>query len=180
MTSVMPKKIKNTDSKVPVPHFIAWVMFNQGEAQPTIAEYFKVDVRTIRRWVRNVEQAMASTPEWTKAVMVAKGFLSKSINIITKYLDGKGERVGGDLEAAFKIMRIFKVLEPASLRGAGPVNIGKQIVTAINADIVVNPQEDEEFADAVPEQLIRIVGALERLSPNKMVEEPTESEDTDN
>jgi len=167
--------------KAPIQHFLAWFMFIQGIDQKEIAKHFKVSDRSIRTWLRNVEEMIGSSADWAKAAMIGRGYLSLAMKVFEKYLTGKGEKLGGDLEAATKIFQIFKILETAIGKGAaGATNIGNQIITAINADIVINPEEDEEFARAVPEQLRRIVGVIERLAPRPMVEGPAESEDTDN
>lgn len=176
----MDDKKDNKVPVVPVPHFLAWLMFNQGEDQEVIAKHFKVTDRTVRNWLKNVEQMISVSAEWAKAAMIAKGFMSRSISIVDKYLDGKGEKVGGDLEAVWKLWAVFGILKPASVLGAGnQTNIAdKQIVTALNCDIVINPGKDEEFASGAGEQLMRIVRAIEQSASGQVDAGSAEPEDT--
>jgi hypothetical protein len=152
---------------VQVPKFIAWLLFNQGVKQRDIARRVRKCRRTVQIWIKDIENVMVDHPHWARAAMAGDGFLSMAMSVYKNYLQGKGEKTGGDLEVATKIFEIFGIIPRAgkklSMTEAAFIDEGRITQSAINTDIPVEAPSDEDFGREAPEQLRRIIGVMRRL-----------------
>lgn len=105
---------------------LAYCLDFEGTKQEDIAQLLGINKRTVYNYIKQVESLITRDFRYMIAVMIGKRIISKSFDVILKYLDGKGEKVGGDLAAAAVILRpaLRAIFNPNILKGIMPGDAG--------------------------------------------------------
>lgn len=147
----------------------AWALASSGLKHKEIGRVLNRTEMTVGTYVRDVNVELCSDINYSKAQLDVKKMITPAMRNLQKYLTGK---LGGNKERYDATMRI---LESADLikkyhRGGAMAETVNQQITALNCDIVVNPEKDEEFARGAPEQIRRIIRAIEQSPPGQKIE----------
>ena len=151
--------------------WIVFLWFVANIPQKVIARRWKLSERTVRNYIRDIELQLRDAGGYTWEIIAVRGLIGKSVRVCERYLDGDGEKVGGDLETAFRILGSIDVLKsPAAKepRGDLTINQTQTHLTAINCPIDVHPREDSEFVDGLPAELERMDRAIKQLASGQM------------
>lgn len=138
---------------------LAMTMIVAGDSQAAVAEKIGVGERTIRRWCQEFwEQVLARNPQvW----MIWGRIVGKCLAVVEKTLDGKNREEGADIRTALTILKTSPLLggsPPAVL-----IDNSKNLSITDNrqqTDIVVNPKDDNDFADGAISEFERMARLL--------------------
>ena len=164
------KELKHLSAK----HIMAWNLRNEGNTFKQIGKTLGIVERTAWTYVKDVQTFLLKDESFLRAQFT---FMTKAIGkateVVLKYLDGKGSKDGGDLDIAVRVLENAGILQGKTKEGG--IAIDNRIITALNADIIVNPPEDKVFASDAPRQLERIAATIKRLTFEPMDGETGES-----
>lgn len=147
----MPK-IK--DKMISLRRIRAFELVDAGLTFEKVGQVLGVNERTVRRWRKEVDEVLLISKEWAIARAQIRSMLLKATKVYNKYLDGKGDAVGGDERCATKILENAFLLKPGQAAEKIEANI-----SAYSVDIKITAQENDKFADAV----IPHIGQLAQL-----------------
>ena len=163
------------------------ILKTKGRTHKEIAAITKKSTSTIINYLHRANQNFQEMPEFRAYQMFLDDLVEPAAETIEKYCKGKGEKLGGDLIASFRVLERVGLMPSSD----GRANRGQQddslnvnntfnMTTAVNAEININPKEDQDFADGLPEQLRRITGAIKRLPLPGMVSAPGDPQKSGN
>lgn len=154
----MKRLIETDEVQLKPAKMLAWALDMAGVPQKEIGKIIDRNARSVRYYIAEVQNMLANQPGWSESLLKYNRLIPKSIKVIEKYLDGKGAKVGGDLEVACRILEGAGILPR---KDAGLIN--ETNISLENQDIVVQNLPDHEFAAEVPKELERMFNVMRRL-----------------
>ncbi len=129
----------------------------RGKKDAEVAREVGVCSKSVYNWRHEFREVfLEGNVEFIEVVTTA---VKKSFGVIEKYLSGKGEMAGGDLQAALAILKGFGVLAP-DVKQTNIDNSQKLIQFNNRWNIEVKPVIDQEFNNRVPTEFERMVRIL--------------------
>lgn len=124
----------------------------EGKKSTVISAETGVPLSTVKFWKSQFQQFFLEQVGWLK---IFTRLFGKAVGVHEKYLDGKGELAGGDLQAAGRIFNMAGV-------GGAAVQVLNDNRKQVNVfpTIPVKADVDEQFAESAPVELKRMVRLL--------------------